>query len=243
MKISIVTAVLNGAEALEETINSVLTQEYDDFEYIIIDGASTDGTLQIIDKYRNKLAHLISEPDDGIYEAMNKGIKLCSGDVIGIINAGDYYFPGVFQKVANTFQGKNLEQHIFWGDVEYSKAGIVRGWRPHNLKIGAFAPHPSMFTPRAVYELIGLYDESFGLLGDYDFMYRAVNIHGIKALYLPELIAYYKEGGLSDRNVLNCLRDELRVKLRYGVPKISAVLIFWLKTLKNLPRIIHNQSH
>lgn len=241
MKISIVTAVRNGAEVLEKTISSVLTQEYDNFEYIIIDGASTDGTLQIIDKYRNQLTHVVSEPDDGIYEAMNKGIKLCTGDVIGIINAGDHYFPGAFQRVANAFHEKNFNQYIFWGDVEYSKTGIVRGWRPNNLKRGAFAPHPSMFTPRAVYENIGLYDESFSLLGDYDFMYRAVNIHGIKALYLPELIAYYEEGGLSDRNILNCLRDELRVKLRYGASKTSAFLIFGLKVLKNLPRIIRNR--
>ncbi|MDD2478743.1 MAG: glycosyltransferase family 2 protein [Victivallaceae bacterium] len=241
MKISIITVVRNGAEVLEQTIKSVLTQEYDDFEYIIIDGASTDGTLQVVDKYRNQLAQLVSEPDNGIYEAMNKGIKLCSGDIIGIINAGDYYFPGALQKVADTFHGKKLDEYIFWGDVEYSKIGAVRGWRPNNLKRGAFATHPSMFTPRAVYERIGLYDESYNLLGDYEFMYRAINIHEIKTLYLPELIAYYEEGGLSDRNIIACLRDELRVKQRYGASKISTNLMFWLKIIKNSPRIIRNQ--
>lgn len=238
MKISIVTVVRNGAEILEKTILSVLEQDYADFEYIIIDGASTDGTGKVIAEYRDRLAHVVSEPDGGIYEAMNKGIRLCSGDVIGIINAGDSYFSGAFRTVAAAFEYQSLDEYIFWGDVEYSVLGRIRGWRPEQLKRGAFAPHPSMFVPRQIYQRIGLYDESFRLLGDYDFMYRAINVFSIKPLYVPELIAYYQEGGLSDRHITACLRDELRVKLRYGASPLKARIVFFLKIFKNLPRIL-----
>ena len=139
MKISIVTVVRNGAEILEKTILSVLEQDYADFEYIIIDGASTDGTGKVIAEYRDRLAHVVSEPDGGIYEAMNKGIRLCSGDVIGIINAGDSYFSGAFRTVAAAFEYQSLDEYIFWGDVEYSVLGRIRGWRPERrLQSGRF---------------------------------------------------------------------------------------------------------
>lgn len=237
MKISIVTAVRNDAEHIEETMLSVLNQNYPDLEYIIIDGASTDGTTEIISRYRDRLAVFISEKDNGIYEAMNKGIRQATGDVIGMINSGDSYFPGAFEKVAGAF-GNDPGRRIFWGDVEYESCGRVKGFRKHNLYRGAFAPHPSMFVPKKVYEEVGLYDESFRLLGDYDFMYRAVNVKKVEPLYLPELISYYRAGGLSDRLICRCLCDELRVKLRYGQNPFTARMIWFLKVIKNLPRIV-----
>ena len=238
LKISIVTAVLNDAEHIAETMESVLGQHYPDLEYIVIDGGSTDGTREIVETRRTELAAFVSEPDSGIYQAMNKGIRLATGDVIGIINSGDRYLDGAFFTVADAFAHPGNENRIFWGDVEYERAGRVRGFRPEKLRIGAFAPHPSMFVPRALYRELGLYDESFRLLGDYEFMYRAINVRKVKPLYVPELIAFYREGGLSDRHILRCLRDELRVKLRYGANPAAAILLFWLKVLKNLPRIL-----
>lgn len=237
MKISIVTAVRNNAAEIEETIQSVLGQDYPDVEYIIIDGASTDGTVEIIEKYRDRLAAFVSEPDTGIYNAMNKGIRLATGDVIGLINSGDSYFPGALSLVAASF-GPEPGRRIFWGDVAYEFLGRVKGFRKNKLRIGAFAPHPSMFVPRQVYEEIGLYDESFRLLGDYDFMYRAVNVAGVTPLYVPELIAFYREGGLSDRFIYRCLLDELRVKIRYGQNIFIAYGVFVLKVMKNLSRIL-----
>jgi glycosyltransferase len=241
MKISVITAVLNDAEHIAETIESVLNQNFDDLEYIIVDGASSDGTLEIIKKYSSKIAKIISEKDSGIYEAMNKGIKAASGDIVGIINSGDRYMPGALQRVADSFAQKEENmQRIFWGDVEYENLGIVRGFREENRYRGAFAPHPSMFVPKKIYEEIGAYDESFRLLGDYDFMYRAVNTRGILPLYLPETIAFYRQGGLSDRNIVACLKDELKVKLRYGASPFVSKVVFLLKLVKNTPRIIPN---
>jgi len=236
LKLSIITVSLNSAEYIEETILSVLNQDYPDFEYIIIDGGSTDGTLDIIEKYKQQLTYFCSEPDNGLYDAMNKGIKRATGDIVGIINSDDYYFPGTFSTVNKAFKGKSLDSHIFWGDVEYEIKGTVKGFRPQKTKIGAFAPHPSMFCPRKIYERIGLYDTSFRLLGDYDFMYRAINKNKINPIYVPVPIAFFREGGLADSNIKRCLKDELTVKLKYGQSIFLAYPVYWLKLFKNYKR-------
>ncbi len=241
MKISIVTVVYNAASLLEETMTSVFAQDYPDLEYIIIDGGSTDGTLDIIERYRQQLAVVISEPDKGIYDAMNKGIACATGDVIGMINAGDYYYPNAFQLVAAALAGQKLDEVVFWGDVMYEHLGRVRGFRPENRWRGAFSPHPSMFCPRVVYERIGTYDLQFRLMGDYDFMYRAINVKNLRPVYEPTFIAFYREGGLSDRNIVRCLREEYLVKRKYGRPWLPTKLVYFLKLLKNAPRILKSK--
>ena len=240
MKISIVTIVRNDTSHIEETMNSVLNQTGKGFEleYVVIDGASTDGTAEIIKQYASKLSFFVSEKDTGIYNAMNKGISHCTGDVIGMINSGDKYLPGALELVAKTFSNYGKFDRIFWGDVIYQHLGLVKGFREENRYRGAFAPHPSMFVPRNIYDSIGCYDESFKLLGDYEFMYRAVNVKNILPLYVPQPVAFYLEDGLSDRYVYKCLKDELTVKLRYGQNPILARLIFLLKVIKNSHRIL-----
>ena len=244
MKISVVTVVWNDCDHIEETLKSVLEQTGEGFEleYVVIDGASSDGTLRILERYEDRLGCLVSEKDSGIYNAMNKGIARCTGEIIGMINSGDRYLPGALALVADSF-GKlpDISGRIFWGDVLYERRGLVRGFRRKNLLMGAFAPHPSMFVPRCVYEKIGAYDEKFRLMGDYEFMYRAVNVAGIQPLYVPVPVAFYREDGLSDRNVLRCLKEELQVKIRWGQDPLWAKLIFWLKVVKNYPRIAANR--
>ena len=237
MKFSIVTAVLNDVSHIEETMSSVLDDQRGiDLEYIVIDGGSADGTRELAEKRSGELAYFVSERDSGIYEAMNKGIARATGDIVGIINSGDRYFPGALKLVAGAMAGKCDDRHIFWGDVEYERGGRVRGFRPEKRFIGAFAPHPSMFVPREYYRRFGAYDTGLKLLGDYDFMYKAVNVRHVEPVYLPELIAFYRAGGLSDRHVFACLRDELRVKLRYGASPAAAYALYFLKLLKNMPR-------
>ena len=237
MKFSIVTAVLNDAPHIAETMSSVLDGNSDcELEYIVIDGGSTDGTREIVARRAGELAAFVSEPDSGIYDAMNKGIALATGDVVGIINSGDRYLPGALKLAEQALDGKCDARHILWGDVEYERGGRVRGFRPEKRRIGAFAPHPSMFVPLVYYRENGAYDTSFPLLGDYDFMYKAVNVLGVEPVYLPEVLAFYRAGGLSDRHIFACLRDELRVKLRYGASPFGAYGCYFLKLLKNLPR-------
>ena len=244
MKISVVTIVRNDRAHIAETLKSVLEQSGDfELEYVVIDGASDDGTVDVLRRYEAHLGCLVSEKDSGIYDAMNKGISRCTGDVIGMINSGDRYLPGALALVADSFHKYGKLDRIFWGDVLYERLGRVKGFREKNLKIGAFAPHPSMFVPRNIYETIGTYDESLRLMGDYDFMYRAVNVEHIQPLYVPELVAFYREDGLSDRNVLNCLKEELKVKLRYGQCPVTARVVFALKVLKNFHRIAANRRH
>ena len=242
MKISVVTIVRNDCAHIGETLDSVLGQTGDfELEYVVIDGASDDGTVGVLRRYESRLSCLVSEKDSGIYNAMNKGIARCTGDVIGMINSGDRYLPGALALVADSFRKYDKMDRIFWGDVLYERLGRVKGFREKNLRIGAFAPHPSMFVPRNIYETIGTYDESLRLMGDYDFMYRAVNVEHIRPLYVPEPVAWYREDGLSDRNVLNCLREELQVKLRYGQCPLTARLVFALKVVKNIRRIAANR--
>ena len=215
-KITIITVTLNSAATLEKTIESVISQEYDgEIEYIIIDGGSTDGTLEIIQKYQNRLAYWISEPDYGLYHAMNKGLEKATGEIIGIINSDDWYYPGAFAKAAAALQGKNLTEYIFWGDISYGKE-TIKGWRPQNLRHGAFAPHPSMFCPKAVYDRIGKYRLWYKILADYDFMYRAVHRYGIKPVYLPEKIAYFRAGGLASQHIFRSYTEEMLVKVENG---------------------------
>ena len=196
-------------------------------------------TQPLQEAYDEAVAKLQGEDgQSGLYSDSLNSRTFTQGDVIGLLNAGDRYLPGALRLVAESFRKEGMDGRIFWGDVEYSRLGRVRGFRPENLRRGAFAPHPSMFVPKRVYESVGLYDETFRLLGDFDFMYRAVNVCGIRPLYVPEIVAFYQEGGLSDRHIAACLRDELRVKLRYGAPKWQAYGLFLLKILKNLPRMV-----
>ena len=239
LKISIITICYNSAEFFAEAIESVLSQDYENFEYIIIDGGSTDGSVDIIRKYEDRLAYWVSEPDDGLYDAMNKGIEQATGDIIGMINSDDYYFPGTFQKVAEAFEGKNLEENIFWGDIMHGDERVL-GWRDWNVKRGAFAPHPSMFCPKKIYDQIGMYDTRYKILADYDFMYRAVNQYHVKPIYLPEKVAFFRPGGLASQNILPSLKEELTVKLAYGQSRLVAYTIFWLKIIKNSPKILKN---
>lgn len=239
LKISVITICYNSAEYIEEAIESVLSQDYDNFEYIIIDGGSTDGTLDIIRKYEDRLAYWVSEPDNGLYDAMNKGIAKASGDIFGMINSDDYYFPGALKKVAAAFEDKSLDDNIFWGDIMHGDERVL-GWREWNVKRGAFAPHPSMFCPKKIYDQIGTYNLKYKILADYDFMYRAINHYHIKHIYLPENIAFFRPGGLASQNILPSLKEELAVKICYGQSRLIAYIVFWLKIIKNSPKIIKN---
>ena len=203
MKISIITISYNSEKTIEATIKSVLLQEGVTLEYIIIDGASTDQTTSIIEKYKGKIHQYISEPDQGIYDAMNKGIRLATGDVIGLLNSDDTYAdPYVLEDVLKAIEHADA----VYGDLEYvngETGKTIRNWKSGNYQPGDFfygwmPPHPTFFVRKEVYDKWGLFRTDHGTAADYEIMLRFVHKHQIKMHYLPKILVRMKIGGASN---------------------------------------------
>lgn len=207
MKISIITITYNSAETLEETIQSVVAQDYPNIEYIIIDGLSKDATLQIADKYKANISKLISEKDNGLYDALNKGIQQCTGDVIGMLHSDDvYYDEHVLSKVAEAFK-QNPDVGALYGDLifveRFNLQNIKRVWKSGHYKEGAFKkgwmpPHPTFFVRKHVYEKYGLFNTTLRLAADYELMLRFIHVKKVKLIYLPIMIVRMRMGGVSN---------------------------------------------
>ena len=208
MTISILTATYNSDKTLRDTIGSVLRQGYRDFEYIIIDGGSKDRTLDIIKEYEPKFGErlkYISEPDNGIYDAMNKGIKMATGDVVGILNSDDFYTSDdALQKIADAFEHNDID--ATYGDIHfvndddltkmvryYSSAVFKRSF----MRFGLMPAHPSFYCKREVYEKYGAFDTSYRIAADFENLLRLIFIHRIKTLYIPKDFVTMRTGGAS----------------------------------------------
>ena len=196
--ISIITVVYNGEKYLEETIQSVISQTYDNVEYIIIDGGSTDGTLEIIKKYEDQIDYWVSEKDNGIYDAMNKGITLATGKVIGLINADDWYEKNTIKEIVDAF---NINSHadIVYGLLRYIKNELEYQIKAHNHNFlyEHMIPHPTCFIKKSVYIQLNKYSLIYKSASDYDFMIRAkmANFNFIK---LDTVLANFRREGLSN---------------------------------------------
>ncbi|MBU0683376.1 MAG: glycosyltransferase [Candidatus Omnitrophica bacterium] len=214
MKVSIITDVLNSENTLEESILSVLNQDYENIEYIIVDGWSTDGTLKIIDKYMKGISKFISEPDKNHFDAMNKGIRLASGDIIGFLHADDIFADNfVIRKIAEEFIRKDID--CVWGDLLYvdkeDTDKIVRWWKSSEYKKDLFRKgwmpaHPTFFVKREVYEKHGNFNLDLPIAGDYEIMLRFLYKCGIKGSYIPEVLVKMRLGGLSNQNLKNIIQ-------------------------------------
>lgn len=204
MKISIITVSYNSANTLARTIKSIENQTHQDIEYIIIDGASTDHTLTVVNKYSHVVTKVISEKDKGLYYAMNKGIKLSTGDVIGILNSDDFYKNKfVIQKIANEFEIKNVD--MVYGNIDYINKDekIVRFWKSSIYKINSFKtawhpPHPSFFVKKIVYEKYGHFDTDFKIASDFELMLRFFEHHSLSSSYLNDTTVTMLLGGVSN---------------------------------------------
>jgi glycosyltransferase involved in cell wall biosynthesis len=210
--ISIITTVLNGSATIRECLQSVGEQEIP-VEHIIIDGGSTDGTLDIIEQHRPYLAKVISEKDDGLYAGMNKGIKLATGDVLGILNADDTYADTtVLKKVATTFDDLRVES--CYGDLVYVDSNnnnrITRVWKAGDYHYRRFywgwmPPHPTFFVGAGVYKKHGIFNLSLGSAADYELMLRFLMRHRITTAYIPEVLVKMRTGGTSNASLKNRL--------------------------------------
>lgn len=205
MKISIITVVYNGEAFIESCIRSVIEQNYSDLEYIVIDGASKDNTLGIVNRYKDKISLIISEKDKGIYDAMNKGISKASGEVIGILNADDFYAgPDSIASVMEVFQKEKTDMVL--GDLVVVNADnpdkIVRYCTAGEFKLkdfeqGDMPPHPATFVKKELYEKFGLFNTKYRMAADYDWMLRAVYKGGATWISLPKILVKMRTGGVS----------------------------------------------
>lgn len=217
MKISIITVVLNAESTIEQTIQSVITQKYADIEYIIIDGGSTDQTLSIIKKYEKRVAIMLSEPDNGIYDAMNKGIKLATGDVIGILNSDDWYEQDTISKVMQCFEQRDTD--IVYGDIRlwYEKGRSADAPKCETLdKIWQemCINHPACFVKRYVYEKLGGFDISYSIAADYEFILRSY-VKSTRFTYLPCMLTNFRMTGVSNKRFYECGEEVYKISMKY----------------------------
>ncbi len=243
MLVSIITITYNSEKTLEQTLLSVTAQTYPQIEHIIVDGASTDGTQQIIERYKSKIATYISEPDSGIYEAINKGIALAKGDVIGILNSDDVFAePDTIAHIVKAFETQPAD--VVYGDLEYcnmerqAHKQLVRYWKSNvfkraDLKYGWMPPHPTLYCKREVFDKYGLYNIKFRISGDYDFMMRIFNQATLRTAYIPKVLVKMRIGGISNRNLQSIIQKMCE---DYQVMRNNGLSLFTL-VCKNIRKI------
>ncbi len=213
-KVSIITVCYNSAKTIEDTIQSVVNQTYDNIEYIVIDGVSTDNTLDIINKYKVQITTIVCEKDNGIYDAINKGIGLATGDIIANLNSDDFYIDSnVIADVVATFEKEKTD--TLYADLYYVDAvdtnKIVRYWKSKAYKDGLFLkgwmpPHPTFFVKKEVYQKHGLFDLQFKSAADYEIMLRFIHRFKTSIAYLPRVIVKMRVGGVSNASLSNRIK-------------------------------------
>ncbi|MFM2000041.1 MAG: hypothetical protein RL204_1988 [Bacteroidota bacterium] len=244
MKVSIITISYNSAETIEDTIKSVVGQDYPNIEYIIIDGASKDETLSIVGKYKDKIAKVVSEKDKGIYDAMNKGVENATGDIIGILNSDDYYYDeSVISEVVQIFEKEKTDGLYadlvyvdradsdkvirYWKSGEYQPGKFLKGWMP---------PHPTFFVKKEVYEKFGLYSTDLRSAADYEFMLRVIHKHNISLSYMPRILTKMRVGGMSNVSLKNRWKANMEDRRAW---KINGLKPKWYTlTVKPLSKIL-----
>ena len=248
MKISIITVCFNSETTIRDTLESIKHQDYTNIEYIIIDGGSTDDTLKILDEYSEMITILVSEQDKGLYDAMNKGIALSNGDVIGILNSDDLYQDS---KVINEVMGEfknNSELDILYGNLVYVKSDdtnkVIRNWISKKYYSQFFEnsnvpPHPSLFVRRKVYNEAGLFDLDFKIAADYEFMLRIFKKNNFNSKYLNRLIVRMRLGGASNSSVSSIINQNKEVLKAWEKNKLKKTFYFMpLRIYKRLIQFI-----
>ena len=221
----------------------MLSQTYDDIEYILVDGASSDGTIDIIRQYQDKMSTFVSEPDNGIYDGLNKGIALATGDVIGFLHSDDFYASdNVIQKVAAVFNDPAVD--TCYGDLRYvdaqDTAKVVRFWRSGSFESGKFywgwmPPHPTFFVRRSIYDKYGLFNLNLGSAADYEIMLRFLLKHQLRAAYLPEVFVNMRVGGVSNASLKNRLKANQMDRKAWEVNNLKPYP--WTLSMKPLRKV------
>lgn len=243
MKVTIITATYNAADHLEDCINSIISQDHKDIEHIIIDGKSTDGTMAIVEKFGDHISHSISETDRGMYDAINKGMQLATGDIIGILNSDDMLVSkDVISAIVEVFEKQQVD--AVYGDLEYvdrnDSSHVLRVWKGKTYKRSLFRKgwmpaHPTFYFKRELLEKYGGYETHYFSAADYEFMARYLFHFKASAFYLPKLIVMMRAGGQSNGNIKQRLRANRRDYLAMKKNKIPfAFIVSIMKPLSKL---------
>lgn len=215
-KVSIITVVYNGVRTIEKTIQSVIHQTYKDIEYIVIDGASTDGTQQIVEKYMNHISYYSSEKDEGLYHAMNKGIRKATGDIIGILNSDDWYTEKAIQDIVTYFRHNDVE--LVYGKIISvsmdNKEVIKWGTSLESIWYQMALLHPSVFVKKDVYDKFGVFNLKYSLAADYDLLLRFY-AQNVRFGFIDEVITYFSEGGLSAKKAAEVYKQGYEISMSY----------------------------
>lgn len=236
-KVSIITVCYNSASTIKDTIESVVSQTYNNIEYIIIDGKSSDNTLEIVNKYQDKITKIISEKDNGFYDAINKGIKLARGEIIAVLNSDDLYEDNqVIENIVALFGKEKLD--ACYSDLVYvdriNTKKITRTWKSGYYKDGMFfkgwmPPHPTFFVKKEIYKQFGDFNLEFKSAADYELMLRFIHKHKIKLGYLPRVIVRMRIGGMSNASLINRIkanREDKKAWVINGIKPKSFTLLF-----------------
>ncbi|MFT5705904.1 MAG: glycosyltransferase [Oceanospirillaceae bacterium] len=242
MKVSIITATYNSALTIADTLASLEQQTYDNIEYIIIDGASKDNTLDVVRQQCTRVTTIISEPDKGIYDALNKGIQAATGDIVGFLHSDDLFaYSDAVNDIVKQFQ--NTQSDAVYGDLQYVSKDdtdhVIRLWKSgdyqrSNLKRGWMPPHPTFYMKRELYEKFGLFDLNFKIAADYDSLLRYLWTNEAQLAYVPKVIMKMRVGGASNRSLKNIIQ-----KTKEDITALKKNNIFWPRALfiKNLSKI------
>lgn len=251
MKISVITVTFNSAKTVADTLTSVAMQTHPDIEHLIIDGASNDGTVEIVRMLASTHTRLISESDRGIYDAMNKGIALASGEIIGFLNSDDFYANSeVLAKIADAFQDSAVD--ACYGDLVYvsqDNSRVVRYWKSKPFTKGDFAKgwcpaHPTFYIRKSLIERMGLFDQSYKMGVDVEFMMRYLECGKIRAVYLPQVLVRMRLGGASNQSLKNIFQQnkEIFSALRKNDIPFSIVWFIANKIVSRLKQFVSARS-
>jgi len=251
--ISVITATYNSAKTLPSCLASLASQSYPALEHIIIDGASIDNTIEIAKGSGNRISKMISEPDDGIYDALNKGIATATGDVVGFLHSDDQLTHSrVLETIAEQFQDPGIS--AVYGDLVYvhqdDDARVIRNWKckpfePGDLSRGWMPPHPTLYVRRGWYERIAGFDTSFRIAADYLSVLRLFTSPDFKAIYIPDVLVKMRVGGVSNRSLKTIIQksaEDWRALRDCGFPPQNAAVALLLKNFSKLPQLLQNAT-
>ncbi|MEW5771881.1 MAG: glycosyltransferase family 2 protein [Pseudomonadota bacterium] len=245
MKISVITAVFNNRETIAAALDSALAQSGVELDLIVIDGGSSDGTLEILQRYADRLAVLVSEPDHGIYDALNKGIERASGEVVGFLHSDDLFADaGVLERIASAFADPEVD--AVYGDLVYVRkhhpAEVVRHWNAgafsrKRLRWGWMPPHPTLYLRRTAYAQLGVFDTTYRIAADYDYILRFLDRDGLKVSYIPQVLVKMRVGGASNRSLWNVLQKSREDYRALRTNRVGGLGTLVWKNVRKLPQL------